>query len=100
MKVKVTSHARRTRLVDWHQVDQHEWRSGNVRIIAVDEGDWWLRWYVKIKHSGRWYWAYCEQRPWAYGSAGQAKRGVSKWKNIYLYEQGPQSETAQRMKGR
>jgi len=85
------------RTVQWAKVSQYEWRAGNVRIIACDDPDReWLCWYVKIKHEGRWRWAYCSQRPWGYGHASSAKRGVAKWTDIYFYDEGPQSESMRR----
>lgn len=93
MRVAVANHRVSRRLVDWVRVDDAEWRSGNIRIIRVVTADAvGETWYVKIKHRGRWMWAYSAQRPWGYGSAGQAKRGVSRWRRIHLYETGPQSE--------
>lgn len=83
------------RLVNWTKVSEGEWKSGNVRIIR-DEDQYdpdhpcpsvTERWYVKVSKRGRWRWCYCESRPWGYGSASQAKRGVSIWGEALEYQQ-------------
>lgn len=89
MKVSMSSFRTTQRVIRWVRVDENEWRCGNVRLIRTDDSSW----YVKIKHKGRWWWAYSSQRPWGYGHASSAKRGVSRWKRIHLYDKGPQSET-------
>jgi hypothetical protein len=82
--IATASHRVTRRLVDWVRVSESEWRSGNVRLIRVHgtPDEYNESWLVKIRRNNRWQWAHSSQRPWGYGSASQAKRGVPKWKNI------------------
>jgi hypothetical protein len=67
---------------DWQKMEDGSFRCGNV-LIRCDErtpygGHTFERWQIyRVDEDGRLVRVHPKSRPWAYGSAGQAKIGAS-----------------------
>lgn len=82
-----------TRLIHWRWV-RGGWQSGNVRIVEGPPrgriGSYLFHaWYVRIKVNGQWRWAWPKTRRYPWGSANQAKVGLSKWKHVVTQKHKP-----------
>lgn len=69
------------------------YQSGNVRVEPQPadsvEPDERPEWFIKIRHAGRWRWAFSSARPWGYITAGAAMGGLAKWKSVHFWPGKP-----------
>ena len=67
--------------VCWEKLPNGNWQSGNVQIRLVAEwftGDYrHTSWGIWLQVGRQWIQVHVKTRPWYYGSAGQAKIGVT-----------------------
>lgn len=64
----------------WIRVSAREFRCGNVVLQNVGTLDRpGQRWHILLRRGDKLTRIACKSRPWGYGSAGQAKIGVSRF---------------------